>query len=262
MKEKVIRILKKASILLVFCIGIFVLWQVEVQYGTKKADTVNAYPPIISTPNQQANTEKKNSKKEEEQQSSKSELLPAIEPFVKTNKDVIGYISIPDTNVDYPILMGQDNDYYLYHDIDGNEDKAACIMADYKYNDTNIRDKFQRHTLIYGHYLLKKTMFTSVAKYKDQKFFESHPYIYYSNLYKTGKWRVFSVYVINADQETIPRKFKEDEKYIAYLKKIKERSKYKVDVSLDKDSKILTLCTCSYETKNSRAIVHAVLVDE
>lgn len=105
-------------------------------------------------------------------------------------------------------------------------------------------------------------MFTTLVQYKKADFFQKHPYIEFSNRYKKGRWKVFSVYVVNADEETIPRMFEKDEEYLAFLEKAKSRSKYAVDVSFDKDSKVLTLCTCSYETDNSRTIVHAILEEE
>lgn len=254
-KSKIYVIARKVALLVSLVGGIIVLWQIEVRYGEKKPAAVSTYSEIVVTQSVQ-------NKKQEKKENKQPQVLEELEKYIKINQDVIGYITIPDTNIDYPILMGQDNEYYLQHDLNGNENKEACIMADYKYGDTDIRKEFQRHTLVYGHHMKKKTMFTSLCYYKEEEFFLNHPYIYYSNLYKTGKWRVFSVYVVNADNETIKRKFADDKKYIQYLDKIKARSLYRVDVKLDEKSKVLTLCTCSYETDNSRTIVHAVLENE
>ena len=254
------KIVEKIAVTAVFAAGILTMWQVEERQEEVQARKAAGAKAQVK----QMQEEKPQEKQEEKQAKATSPAIsPKLMPYVLKNQDVIGYIEIPDTNVDYPVLMGEDNQYYLSHDIDGNEEKAGCIMADHNYQGSDIREQFLRHTLIYGHYLKSKKMFTSVAKYKDEEFFKKHPYLYFGNLKETGKWKVFSVYVLNADKETIPRTFDDDKEYISFLKKIKARSWYSADdVALTKDSKILTLCTCSYETKNSRAIVHAVLVDE
>lgn len=186
-------------------------------------------------------------------------MLPGMEEYIKINDDVIGAISIPDTNIDYPVLIGENNEYYLKHNIYGEEEKAGAIFADYKYRDTNIKEEFLRHTMIYGHHLRAKTMFTQITKYKEKEFFKSHPYIYYNNRVQQGKWKVFSVYVVNADHETIKRNIPDDEEYVEYLNTIKARSLYPVDVEISADKKVITLVTCSYETDNSRTVVHAML---
>lgn len=186
-------------------------------------------------------------------------MLPGMDEYVKINDDVIGTISIPDTNIDYPVLIGENNEYYLKHNIYGEEEKAGAIFADYKYGDTNIKEEFLRHTMIYGHHLRAKTMFTQITKYKEKEFFDSHPYVYYNNRVQQGKWKVFSVYVVNADNETIKRNFPDDKEYVEYLNTIKERSLYPVDVEISADKKVITLVTCSYETDNSRTVVHAML---
>lgn len=231
-------------------LGITLMWQAEEITLHKKEAVQIAEQP------QESDGKKENTKEEV------MTTNPKILPFLEKNKDVIGYISIPGTNVNYPVLLGEDNAYYLSHNLYGETEKAGCIFADYKYGDTLIREEFGRHTLLYGHHLRNKTMFTSITKYKNEEFFFSHPYVQFDNLKQSGKWKVFSVYVLDADKETLERKFEKDEDYLAYLEKIKKRSWYPVEVDLDSDSKVLTLCTCSYETDNSRAIVHAVLVDE
>lgn len=184
---------------------------------------------------------------------------PELQDYVSMNSDVIGYIYIPDTKIQYPVLIGEDNEYYLNHDVNKKSSKSASIYVDYKYKDTDIREEFLRHTLIYGHNMNNRTMFSQVVEYQNLSFLEEHPYIYYENLQEQGRWRVFSVYELDADQETIKRKFPEDEEYVEYLTKIKERSIHPVEVNLTKDSKIITLSTCSDNLVNGRIIVHAVL---
>lgn len=189
-------------------------------------------------------------------------IIEKYKELLEVNQDVVGMITIPDTKISsYPVLIGADNEFYLAHNINMEKSKHGCIYVDYLYG-KSIATEFQRHTLIYGHNMKDNSMFGQVVEYKKKDFFENHEYIYFDNLYETGKWKVFSVYVVDADKETIKRTHNSDEEYLSFLKNIKLKSQFKVDVSLTAESKIITLCTCSYETENSRTIVHAVRINE
>ncbi len=250
---------KKQSVLLFLLIVVvgLLVWQMRDGTTIERAPLREARSVTTPLPREKETATAKKSEKAKEKK-----MVEPVGHFVSINKDVIGYISIPDTEIEYPVLMGTDNTYYLTHDLYGKADKSGTIMADYKYQNTGIEEMFLRHTMLYGHHLARKGMFTTLVQYKKADFFQKHPYIEFSNRYKKGRWKVFSVYVVNADEETIPRMFEKDEEYLAFLEKAKSRSKYAVDVSFDKDSKVLTLCTCSYETDNSRTIVHAILEEE
>lgn len=263
MQKTVVLLMKKVALIFSLILGITVLWRMDVRGKVKKPVTQDTYSDkeiVTSSPKNTKENPTQSPKQDKKVKSSRK--LPNMQPYIKQNKDVIGYISIPKTNIEYPILIGSDNEYYLQHNIEKEKDVQGSIMADHVYKDTKIRDEFLRHTMVYGHSMRNKTMFSSICKYKEEEFFKSHPYIYFNNLKVMGKWKVFSVYVVDADKETIQREFPDDKEYKEYLDKIKKRSMYDVDVKLDAKSKVLTLCTCSYETDNSRAIVHAVLVNE
>ncbi|BBF44747.1 sortase, SrtB family [Lachnospiraceae bacterium KM106-2] len=178
---------------------------------------------------------------------------------LEQNPDVIGMIHIPGSEV-YPVLLGSDNYYYLTHNEKKEKTSAGSISADCAYQDTNIRQQFLRHTIIYGHNMKDGSMFHQLVSYKKKKYFKKHPYIEFDNLVMKGKWRVFSVYVIDGNEESIMRKFDNDSEFAEYLTRIKNRSKYAVDIQLNQDSKILTLCTSSEESDNAKTIIHAVLV--
>lgn len=188
------------------------------------------------------------------------DILQQYDSLLEQNPDVIGMIHMPGITEKYPVLLGRDNSYYLTHNVYRNMTDEGAICADYVYQDTNIRDEFQRHTLLYGRNQKDGSMFGMLHSYMDKKFLKKHPYIEFDNLTMVGKWRVFSAYTIDADQESILRTFQNDTEYIEYLKRIKERSKFAIDVTLTKEDKILTLCTGTGKSENTRMIVHAVLV--
>ena len=85
--------------------------------------------------------------------------------------------------------------------------------------------------------------------------------IYISNLYKEFIWKIFAVYVVDADNETIDINYDTDEEFLDYIKSCEARSLFKRDANINKDDKIITLVTCSYEIDNARTIVQAKLIN-
>ena len=99
-------------------------------------------------------------------------LYPAVDfdGLHQTNADVIGWIYIEDTNINYPIVQGTDNKYYVDHMVDGTKNGAGSIFMDYR----NALDFSDPNTVIYGHNMKNKTMFAHITEYKDPEFFEAH----------------------------------------------------------------------------------------
>lgn len=185
--------------------------------------------------------------------------LHMFENVLKRNKDVAGWIKIDNTNIDYPVLY-DGSDYYLNHNIDRNKVTAGSIYLD------PANDPFgdDYNLLIHGHRMKNGTMFKDVVKYKEESFFNSHRLIRFNTLYDEMLWEVFSIYVIDAGDEIVPIDFFGNSTvFLLYAKRFAERSMYKVDgLEFDSDDRILTLSTCSYETDNSRTILHARLISK
>lgn len=184
------------------------------------------------------------------------QVLPKFKPLLEINKEVVGWINIPGTNIDYPVLQAGDNDYYLNHDINGNKSLFGSIFMDFR-NNTN---RSNSNIILYGHNMKNGSMFHDLVYYKDQQFFEKHSIIFFDTLYEEEKWEVFSVYVTDVNFNYLVTNFKTFEEYDKYLNAIKGKSLFKKDITLTKDDRILTLSTCSYEFKNARLVVQAKLV--
>ena len=78
---------------------------------------------------------------------------------------------IEGTKINYPIVQGEENSYYLKHLFSGEWNGSGCIFLDFR-NDASFAD---RHSIIYGHHMKNGTMFTDLDKYKKQEFFDEHP---------------------------------------------------------------------------------------
>ncbi|MGI6536892.1 MAG: class B sortase [Caldicoprobacterales bacterium] len=174
-------------------------------------------------------------------------------PLLEINKDIVGWISVPDTVIDYPVVQAEDNNYYLRRDIYGERARAGTIFMDYRCK----ADCSGKHTILYGHHMRNGTMFKDLMKYKNKEFFQNNTLIRFDTLYDEITWEVFSVYITSASFNYIQTSFASDEEYIAFLNTIKEKSMFESSVELSEDDQILTLSTCTYEYDNARFVVHA-----
>ena len=104
-----------------------------------------------------------------------------FEELMKENPDTIGWIRVPDTNIDYPIVQGEDNDFYLNHDFYGKENIAGAIYLDFE----SQGDFVGRNNVLYGHNMKNGSMFKDVNRYKDEAYFKEHQFFSIYTL--TGK---------------------------------------------------------------------------
>lgn len=173
--------------------------------------------------------------------------------YIETNPDFVGFVKIEDTSIDYPVVKGDDNDYYLKRDFGRKKDYYGSIFMDYR----NFGQGFDFNTIIYGHNMKDNKMFGVLRNYMDVDFISSNPVITFQDLYQTRQYQIFSTYFADSDGKLITTSFKEGE-YEAYLDMIQSNSIYDLDVDVDPESKILTLVTCSYDIDNGRYFIHAV----
>ena len=174
------------------------------------------------------------------------------------NPDTIGHLRIDGTRVDYPVVQGTDNDYYLNYTFDHIRATRGSIFLDSNVSFDPLT--MPRHMLIHGHHMRDGSMFQNVSLFKRRDYFYEHPYIRFETLYMDTVWEVFSVYVCDSN-EYVPMSFKSEEAYLIYLEKTRERSLFPVDLSLSADDVILTLNTCSYEFQGAHTLVAARLAE-
>ncbi|MFZ7120512.1 MAG: class B sortase [Eubacteriaceae bacterium] len=173
------------------------------------------------------------------------------------NKDTVGWIHVPDTVIDYPVVMGENNRYYLNKDFKKNIANAGAIFMDYRNQDT-IKDK---HIIIYGHHMKDGSMFKELVEYKNKDFFENSKIIMFETPESITQWEVFSVYVTDVGFNYIETNFNTDAQFLSFIKTIQKKSKFNSKIILDATDRILTLSTCTYEMKNARFVVHARQID-
>lgn len=169
----------------------------------------------------------------------------------EVNEDVVAWIYIEDTNINYPVVQGTDNQYYVKHLVDGRVNGAGSIFMDYR----NHPEFLDPHTVIYGHNMKNKTMFAHIVEYRDPEFFAAHP---------TGKimtpggnfqFEVIAGYVASLEDEAWRLDFEEDGAFLAWLRDTMDRSIIGGSYVPEETDRIITLSTCSYEFDDARFVL-------
>lgn len=199
------------------------------------------------------------------------ELKPSIEDFsndtlsdfnidytekekklLNINEDYKMWLSITNTNIDYPVVQGEDNEFYLSHSFNKEESISGALFIDSN-NNINV----DKNIVIYGHHMKNETMFHNLNYFKEEEFFNENKI----NIIRSGKqneYEPFSVYVIPEEEAIFNMSFSDDSDYKEYLANLGSKSYFYRDINLDKDSEIITLITCSYEYDGARTVVHAI----
>lgn len=174
----------------------------------------------------------------------------------KTNSDVVGWIKINGTNINYPVVQTNDNDYYLSHSFDKSDNSAGWVFMDYR---NNYKD-LDKNTIIYAHGRVDKTMFGSLKNILTSNWInDTDNYIVKtSNGYENDLWQVFSVYSIPTTSDYLLTKFNNDNEFFEFANMLIARSNYNFNTDVSKDDKILTLSTCMNDSK--KVVLHAKLI--
>ncbi|WP_300260763.1 class B sortase [Clostridium sp.] len=171
------------------------------------------------------------------------------------NSDYKFWINVEGTNIDFPVVQGKDNDFYLHNNFNKEKSFSGSIFVD---SENNLND--DSNIVIYGHNMRNDTMFAQIKHFKNENFFNTNKYV---TLYREGKkttFEIFSVYQENAKdlESQIKIKFANKKEYEKYLKEQESKSLFKREgIDLKDTDRILTLVTCGYDFVNARIVVVA-----
>lgn len=175
-----------------------------------------------------------------------------FEQLQAINPDIIAWLYLPGTVIDYPVVQGQDNDFYLSHTADLQKNASGAIFADYRSD--LLEDK---NTTLYGHNMKDDSMFHEMLSFQDQEFYEAHPYFYLYTPSHVYQLSVFSAYTTNASAHYTTSSFGSDQEYLDFLHQLANKGHYTTDVSLTAFDQIVTFSTCAYTVEDGRFAVHA-----
>ena len=191
----------------------------------------------------------------------KTERMLQLEELQKENSEIIGWLEIEGTNINYPVLQGKDNEFYMKNNYKKEKSKNGSIFLDKSYN----WDIPSSNLLLYGHNNKNGTMFQELLKYKKEDFYKEHTKIkfttnkedsvyeimsvFYSRVYYKNEKNVFRYYYfVNAENE---------QEYNDFVNNAKKASIYDTGITAEYGEQLLTLSTCSYHTEDGRFVVVA-----
>ncbi|WP_346886613.1 class B sortase [Clostridium sp. UBA4395] len=250
---------RNIKIIILSLIMIYCLYQIiHYIYNSYCNNKLNSQLQELYIDNTQEIKTSENNINNSEKLESKEDAKINFKDLLAINSEVVGWIKIQDTNINYPVVKGKDNEYYLNHNIKKESSASGSIFMDYR-NKVNEEDL---NTIIYGHNMKDGSMFKTLASYKEEDFLINHPIIELTTLNKTTKWEIFSVYITDTSFNYIRTNFENEEDYGEFLSTMKNKSIHDVGINVTSDDVILTLSTCTYEFYDARFAIHARLVRE
>ena len=166
--------------------------------------------------------------------------------------DVVGWLYCANTGLNYPIVQTAEEggEYYLYRDIDGSSNKNGTIFLDWRCNS----DFTTQNNLLYGHNMKSGRMFAAITKYKDQSFYDAHPYLYLYTPNQLYRVNLFAGMVTPHDSDVYAYELSSD-----YIKQCISSSTF-TSTTGTPTGNILTLSTCDYVYDNARYVVMGEMV--
>lgn len=163
------------------------------------------------------------------------------EELKSINSDYKMWIQIENTNINYPVVQGSDNDYYLKHNFRKESNISGTVFVE-SANDID-NDK---NIILYGHNMRNGTMFNNITNYKEESFFNEDNKINIIMNNTLYEYEVFSVYVKNVSEVNLAIGFANEDEFINYAYNEADESLYKKDVDFSAEDNLITLVTCSY----------------
>ena len=192
------------------------------------------------------------------------DVLDDYKTLYTLNQNLIGWVKIDDTYIDYPVLQTTNNEYYLDHNFDQEQDKNGSIFLD---KDCMVLPR-STNLIIYGHHMRSGRMFGQLNKYSSQSFYEDHKYIQFDTIYEKGTYEVMYVFrsKIYEESEIVFKYYQfidaaSELEFNSYMREMAAMSLYDTGVTAEYGDELLTLSTCDYYTDDGRFVVVAKRID-
>lgn len=236
-KDKIIRFIFVLSFLIVFLLSSFFIYMIyngsrEYKNGT---DTYSAIQEIAI--------------KDEKAEPGDNRI--DFEALKSVNDDVIGWLTLNNTVIDYPVVKGEDNDYYLHHLYNGEWNSLGTLFVDYRN-----RDLFtDQISTIYGHSMLNGSMFFILERYKRQDFYEEHKQFSFETPDKTYVLEPIAGKVMDAKIPFLQFNFETIEEYETYINDFISTSTFKSEASFSSSDKTVMMIKCSADYEDARYVL-------
>lgn len=191
----------------------------------------------------------------------KTERMLQLEELKKQNNDIVGWLEIPNTKINYPVLQTTDNEYYMTHTYKKEYSKDGSIFLDKDYN----WDVPSSNLLIYGHNNKNGNMFQELLKYEDESYYKEHPTIKFTTVNEDCTYEIIAVFksrVYYKSEKNVFRYYyfinaENEEEYNNYVEESKKASLYDTGKTAEYGEQLLTLSTCEYSQEDGRFVIVA-----
>jgi len=223
-----------AGLLLIIAFAVYALWDSEQLYKAADKTNYTVYKPTII-----------------------NEGKP-FKVLQTENPDVIAWLSVYGTSIDYPVTQGQDNKKYVDTNAEGRYSLTGAIFLDA----SNSKDFSDFNSILYGHHMDRHAMFGDIGKFSDRKVFDTYRY---GNLYYGGKdhgVEFFAFLHVDAYDNMIFVPGIGGNNRQKYLNELYSKAMYLRDIKISANDRIVLLCTCSSSSTNGRDILVGKITDE
>ena len=195
-----------------------------------------------------------------------TERMQQVKSLKMENEDIVGWLEIENTKINYPVLQGTDDEYYLTHNYKKEKTQKGSIFLSKDYNWEEKSSNLQ----IYGHNMDNGEMFHELLKYENKKFYEQHPTIRFTTEEEDAIYEIISVFksrVYYQSEKNVFRYYyfinaETEEEYNAFVKNAKKVSLHEIKATAKYGDQLMTLSTCSYHTEDGRFVVVARKINE
>ncbi len=255
------------NILIVFLVAVFVfcVWKIAsyyIQANKSKQLNNSIAEEFVSYEDSSPNEDNSSSQPSDEAPASKEYYHAPIpssvnfEKLIAQNSDVVGWVFNQNGVINYPILQGEDNWYYLDKLIDGRTNANGSIFMEA----LNKRDFSDRNTIIYGHSMKTGVMFGTLLRYRNQSYFDAYPSFYVYTPQQNYRVDIFAAYE-SSDTDPVFSLLSSQSEFDEFINYAYSKSKIRSDVRIGADDNIVSFATCAYSFDNARFIVCGKLVE-
>jgi len=236
-KKRLIKILLSVLLLGIMLFSAYQLYQIYRDYAAEKAihDMVLEYKPELPAPSE----------------TEEPVINQSVIDLQAQYPDAVGWLTIPNTNIDYPFVWYSDNAFYLRRDLEKKYAQAGTLFMETRCN----RDFSSQNTIIYGHHMKNDSMFGTIKRFNNKDFFDNNQTgtIFLAN--QTLEFEIFAFVVVKATDKEIYKTDFDETGNAAFMEYIKENARHFRETPLGETDRFVTLSTCSYEFNNARMVL-------
>lgn len=269
-----------SSTVFLVCVVLIVLYFIDIMRADQMYDDIGTAYHSANVQVTTAQTEAPQAAETQTTTEKTYSLLPGAEELLAVNEEIVGWVSIDGTKVDYPVVQHLDdepgNEYYLYRNIQKEDSKPGSIFLDFRCTfdrvgaDGTLEEPNSDNLILYGHNMRDESMFGTLKYYRtDESYYAQHPVITLNSNYETYQYAIFGYFIADAEDTTDTRfeywnaiDFADETEFYDYVNEVKRRTLRITNVDVEYGDSLLTLSTCNNAFDTARLVIVARRVRE